>query len=55
MQAEPSPSKKSQKNEQIKKNKEFQHNVKLLQDQAGQLSESDTLRKAKEVYTKAKV
>ncbi|RIA95777.1 hypothetical protein C1645_816213 [Glomus cerebriforme] len=41
-------------NEQIKKNKELQHNVKLLQDQAGQLGESDTLRKAKEVYTKAK-
>src|SRR5688500_16443595 len=41
--------------EQVQKNKELQQNVKLLQDQAGQLGESDTLRKAKEVYTKAKV
>jgi import inner membrane translocase subunit TIM44 len=42
-------------NEEIKKNKEFRQNVKLLQDQAEQLSESDTLRKAKEAYIKAKV
>lgn len=42
-------------NEEIKKNKELQQNVKLLQDQAGQLSESDALRKAKEAYIKAKV
>ncbi|CAB4385052.1 import inner membrane translocase subunit tim44 [Rhizophagus irregularis] len=41
-------------NEEIKKNKELQQNVKLLQDQAGQLSESDALRKAKEAYIKAK-
>jgi mitochondrial import inner membrane translocase subunit TIM44 len=41
--------------EGIQKNKELQQNVKLLQDQAGQLGESDTLRRAKEVYTKAKV
>ena len=41
--------------EQVQKNKELQQNVKLLQDQAGQLGESDTLRRAKEVYTKAKV
>src|SRR4051794_31793471 len=41
--------------EQVQKNKELQQNVKLLQDQAGQFGESDALRKAKEVYTKAKV
>ncbi|CAG8477591.1 16843_t:CDS:2 [Funneliformis mosseae] len=40
--------------EQVQKNKELQQNVKLLQDQAGQFGESDALRKAKEVYTKAK-
>ncbi|KAF0504897.1 import inner membrane translocase subunit tim44 [Gigaspora margarita] len=39
---------------QIEKNKEFQQNVKLLQDQADQLGDSETLRKAKEAYAKAK-
>ncbi|CAG8724309.1 17390_t:CDS:2, partial [Cetraspora pellucida] len=39
---------------QIEKNKEFQQNVKLLQDQADQLGESETLRKAKEAYAKAR-
>lgn len=37
--------------EQIEKNKDLQQNVKLL----GQLGESETLRKAKQVYAKAKV
>ncbi|CAG8550780.1 6383_t:CDS:2 [Acaulospora colombiana] len=40
--------------EQIEKNKELQQNVKLLQDRAGQIGESDTLRRAKEVYAKAR-
>ncbi|CAG8439460.1 6792_t:CDS:10 [Acaulospora morrowiae] len=40
--------------EQVEKNKELQRNVKLLQDRAGQLGESETLRRAKEAYAKAK-
>ncbi|CAG8434547.1 5351_t:CDS:2 [Diversispora eburnea] len=40
--------------EQLEKNKELQQNVKLLQDHAGHLGESETLRKAKQVYAKAK-
>ncbi|CAG8536440.1 12192_t:CDS:2 [Ambispora leptoticha] len=39
---------------QLKKNKELQEDVKLLQDQAGSLSESETLKRAKQVYEKAK-
>ncbi|KAG9306297.1 hypothetical protein G9A89_018180 [Geosiphon pyriformis] len=39
---------------QIQKNKELQQNMKLLQDQAGSLGESEALRKAKKVYERAK-
>ncbi|CAH1757111.1 12850_t:CDS:2 [Entrophospora sp. SA101] len=39
---------------QIQKSKELQDNVKLLQDQAGQLGESESLKKAKEIFIKAK-
>lgn len=41
--------------EQIKKNKEIQEGVKSLQDESGKLAESDALKKAKEMYEKAKV
>lgn len=41
--------------EQIKKSKEIQEGVKSLQDESGKLAESDALKKAKEIYEKAKV
>jgi hypothetical protein len=40
---------------QIEKNEELQQNVKLLQDETEKISESDAVKKAKELYTKAKV
>ncbi|KAI9313415.1 hypothetical protein BX666DRAFT_684709 [Dichotomocladium elegans] len=40
--------------EQVKKNKELQQGVKSLQDESGKVSESDALKKAKEMYEKAK-
>ncbi|CAG8433131.1 7791_t:CDS:2 [Ambispora gerdemannii] len=39
---------------QLKKNKELQENVKLLQDQAGSLGENEAMKRAKQVYEKAK-
>lgn len=39
----------------MKKNKDLQEGVKSLQDESGKLAESDALRKAKEMYEKAKV
>lgn len=41
--------------DQMKKNKDLQEGVKSLQDESGKLAESDALRKAKEMYEKAKV
>lgn len=41
--------------EQLKKNKEIQQNIKQLQDETGKIADSDALRRAKEVYEKAKV
>lgn len=41
--------------EQMKKNKELQEGVKSLQDESGKLAESDALKKAKEMYEKARV
>ncbi|KAG0326943.1 protein translocase subunit [Dissophora globulifera] len=40
--------------EQIKKNKELQDSVKKLQDESGKVGESDTLKKAKGAFDKAK-
>ncbi|RUP51580.1 hypothetical protein BC936DRAFT_147268 [Jimgerdemannia flammicorona] len=41
--------------EQLKKNKDIQQNIKQLQDETGKMAESDTLKRAKEVFEKAKV
>ncbi|KAI9019400.1 hypothetical protein CLU79DRAFT_758657 [Phycomyces nitens] len=40
--------------DQIKKNKEVQDGVKTLQDESGKIGESDTLKKARELFEKAK-
>ncbi|RUS32974.1 hypothetical protein BC938DRAFT_473643 [Jimgerdemannia flammicorona] len=40
--------------EQLKKNKDIQQNIKQLQDETGKMAESDTLKRAKEVFEKAK-
>ncbi|RUS21514.1 hypothetical protein BC937DRAFT_92448 [Endogone sp. FLAS-F59071] len=36
--------------EQLKKNKDIQQNIKQLQDETGKIADSDTLRRAKEVF-----
>jgi import inner membrane translocase subunit TIM44 len=41
--------------EQIKKNRELQESMKKLQDESGKAGESETLKKAKEAFEKAKV
>ena len=40
--------------QQVKQNKELQSNVKRLQAEAGKVADSDALKKAKEVYEKAR-
>ncbi|KAL0082934.1 hypothetical protein J3Q64DRAFT_1810075 [Phycomyces blakesleeanus] len=40
--------------DQMKKNKEVQDGVKTLQDESGKIGESDTLKKARELFEKAK-
>ena len=41
--------------DQIKKDKELQQGVKSLQDESGKFADRDALKKAKEMYEKAKV
>ena len=41
--------------EQVKENQEFQQNVKQLQDKSTEISESESMRRAKEAFDKAKV
>lgn len=41
--------------EQIEQNRELQQNIKQLQDESNKLSESESLRRAREIFEKAKV
>jgi hypothetical protein len=41
--------------EQVKENKEFQQNVKLLQDRSQEIAESDAIIRAKKALERAKV
>ncbi|KAI9230878.1 MAG: hypothetical protein DHS80DRAFT_26445 [Piptocephalis tieghemiana] len=40
--------------QQVKENRELQENVKLLQDESSKLSESETLKRAKEAYSRTR-
>jgi mitochondrial import inner membrane translocase subunit TIM44 len=41
--------------DQVKKNKDLQHGVKSLQDESGKVYDSETLKKARELYEKVNV